>query len=246
MSADAQVSGGLADKRRDGMTAKEAGAAGYSTVAIRAAGYTTEEVAGALKEVMTAGLTASQAHAAGFTHAEMELAGYSPDDLSTTGNGATTAPGVGPGDDDQLSPKAVAKVKRHVTSVQVSRHPTVPPPPDKAATETTAASRNENGGVKRYFSFFPGRGKSPSSKPDAYSRATVDRLKRQNEQQQKELEKQQSEMRLLQEQVAAEPPSPPSHPPLHDCPCCSRRPSAPPPPRPPAPLPPLPPPLSSA
>ena len=76
------------------MTAKEAGAAGYPPAAIRAAGYTTEEVAGALKEVMTAGLTASQAHAAGFTHAEMELAGYPPDELATTGNGATAAPGV--------------------------------------------------------------------------------------------------------------------------------------------------------
>ena len=215
------------------MTAKEAGAAGYPPAAIRAAGYTTEEVAGALKEVMTAGLTASQAHAAGFTHAEMELAGYPPDELATTGNGATTAPGVAQERwsviaQGQLSPKAspkkdAAKVNRHVTSVQVNRHPTVtPPPPDKTATKT--ASRNDNGEVKkRYFSFFPGRGKPSSGKSDAYSRATVDRLKRQNEQQQKELEK-------LREQVAAEPPSPPSHPPLHDCPCCSRRLSAPPPP----------------
>ena len=232
------------------MTAKEAGAAGYPPAAIRAAGYTTEEVAGALKEVMTAGLTASQAHAAGFSRAEMQLAGYSPDDLATTGNGATTAPGVAQERwsviaQGQSSPKASpkkegAKVNRHVTSVQVNRHPTVtPPPPDKTATKT--ASRNDNGEVKkRYFSFFPGRGKPSSGKSDAYSRATVDRLKRQNEQQQKELEKQQSEMRLLQEQVAAEPPSPPSHPPLHDCPCCSRRPSAPPPLRPSTPPPPKP------
>ena len=85
------------------MTAKEAGAAGYPLAAIRAAGYTTEEVAGALKELRTAGSTASQAHAAGFTHAEMELAGYPPDELATTGNGATTAPGVAQG---QSSPKA--------------------------------------------------------------------------------------------------------------------------------------------
>ena len=201
------------------MTAKEAGAAGYPLAAIRAAGYTTEEVAGALKELRTAGSTASQAHAAGFTHAEMELAGYPPDELATTGNGATTAPGVAQG---QSSPKAspkkdAAKVNRHVTSVQVNRHPTVnPPPPDKTASKTTA-SRNDNGEVKkRYFSFFPGRGKPSSGKSDAYSRATVDRLKQ-------ELEKQRSQNELLREQVAAAPPSPPSHPPLHDCPCCVRQ-----------------------
>ena len=68
--ADAQTSQTgnlLSDKREDGMTAKEAGAAGYPPAAIREAGYTTEEMAGALKAVMTAGLTASQAYAAGFT-----------------------------------------------------------------------------------------------------------------------------------------------------------------------------------
>ena len=259
--ADAQTSQTgnlLSDKRKDGMTAKEAGAAGYPPAAIREAGYTTEEMAGALEAVMTAGLTASQAYAAGFTHAEMEQAGYSPDMIeATTGqlseaeNGATIAPGVvAPGGDDLLSPKAI--VKAHSQSV--------PPPPEKTATGTTAAPRDDNGGVntatkrlllKLPFSTVPkllfqaGRGpsgKPPSGKPLDCSRSAVDRLKQQNEQQQKQMEQQQSEMHLLQaadednkqqlaalqEQVAAQP-SPPLHPPLHGCPAGAHRPAAPPP-----------------
>jgi len=241
----------LADKRNDGMTAKEAGAAGYPPAAIREAGYTTEDMVGALKEVMAAGMTASQAYAAGFTHAEMEHAGYSPDlieaatgQLSEAGSGATITPGVATGDDALLSPKAIVKV-----------HQSVPPPPQITATETPAAPRNATRRLllKLPFSTVPklpfkaGRGpssKPPSGKPLDCSRAAVDRLKQQNEQQQKEIEQQQSEMRLLheadqdnkqqlaalREQVAAQP-SPPLHPKLHGRPAGARRPSRSSPPR---------------
>ena len=198
----------LADKRSDGMTAKEAGAAGYPPAAIREAGYTTAEMAGALKEVKEAGLTASQAYAAGFTHAEMEQAGYSSDmveaatgQLSEAGNGVTLASGV----------EAVVKVNH-----------SVPPAPENTATENTAAPRNDNGGVKRLmlklpFSTVPKlpfkAGRAPAGKPLDCSRSAVDRLKEQNEQQQqqieaqqKEIEQQQSAMRLVQaseQQLAA-------------------------------------------
>merc|ERR1719484_179518 len=62
------------------MSVKEAGAAGYPPAAIRAAGYSEEEIISALGELKESGWSPAQASAAGFTIPEIEQV-YSEGDV---------------------------------------------------------------------------------------------------------------------------------------------------------------------
>ena len=71
----------LISQKADGMTAEQAGDAGYTATQMEQAGYDKVDIGATLTGRKMGGMTAPEASAAGYTPAQMQQAGYTPDDI---------------------------------------------------------------------------------------------------------------------------------------------------------------------